>query len=239
VTEDYVAEFRSHGKAVKLAFADGEDHIANVVRNTGMFYEAEMLADIEARTFFGKYAVDAGAHVGNHTIFMSAIMGMKTISFEPNPASFTQLKNNVELNGLENLCDLRAVGLGSKPGKASQIDGASGNSGMSSIAPDRKGSVKVTTLDQELKNLPSLDVLKIDVEGWECDVLSGGRKVIAEHKPLIYIEVSEATFPQVRSFLAELGYVCWKRFNATPTLLFLPEERLTSAAGKTPETSLR
>jgi hypothetical protein len=49
---------------------------------------------------------------------------------------------------------------------------------------------------------------------------------LARHRPLLYVEIMQPSFEAVRAHLAHSGYICWKRFNATPTFLFLPSERL-------------
>jgi hypothetical protein len=91
------------------------------------------------------------------------------------------------------------------------------------------GDLPLLCLDDELENDARIDVIKIDVEGWELDVLRGAARVIEHHRPLIYVEASDGTFPDVRAFLAGGRYVCWKRFNATPTFLFMPNERLRAS----------
>ena len=81
-----------------------------------------------------------------------------------------------------------------------------------------------------MKNDGPIDVIKIDVEGWELDVLRGAARVIQQHRPLLYVEASDATFAPVRAYLVTCRYVCWKRFNATPTFLFMPNERLGASS---------
>ena len=98
--EGPAVDFKWDGKPVRLHFATEDDHIAKVVRNTKTFYEVEMLRDIRARLFFAKCAVDVGAHVGNHTVFFAHVLGLRTIAFEPNPASFRHLKANISANAL-------------------------------------------------------------------------------------------------------------------------------------------
>jgi hypothetical protein len=97
---------------------------------------------------------------------------------------------------------------------------------MARVEADANGDTPLLSLDDELKNEGPIDVIKIDVEGWELDVLRGAARVIQQHRPLLYVEASDATFAQVRAYLVTCRYVCWKRFNATPTFLFMPNERL-------------
>src|SRR6185437_3917126 len=66
-------------------------------------------------------------------------------------------------------------------------------------------AVRVTPLDA--LELPSCHLLKIDVEGWEADVLRGARATIARCRPIIYLENDRADQQAVLiALLAELGY---------------------------------
>lgn len=218
--------FTTQGKRVTLHFASAEDHIAKTIEATGGFYEAELLADVRSRLFFPRCAVDVGAHVGNHTLYFSKILGLKTIAFEPNAATFKLLAANVRENGVELQCRLRHAAVGAAAGRVHTIASTEANSGMSRVEIDADGDTPLLNLDDELKNDGPIDVIKIDVEGWELDVLRGAARVIQQHRPLLYVEASDATFAQVRAYLVTCRYVCWKRFNATPTFLFMPNERL-------------
>ena len=218
--------FTTQGKRVTLHFASAEDHIARTIEATGGFYEAELLADVRSRLFFPYCAVDVGAHVGNHTLYFSKILGLKTIAFEPNAATFKLLAANVRENGVELQCRLRHAAVGAAAGRVHTIASTEANSGMSRVEIDADGDTPLLNLDDELKNDGPIDVIKIDVEGWELDVLRGAARVIQQHRPLLYVEASDATFAQVRAYLVTRRYVCWKRFNATPTFLFMPNERL-------------
>jgi FkbM family methyltransferase len=218
--------FTAAGKHVTLHFASEQDHIARTIEATGGFYEAELLADVRSRLFFPHCAVDVGAHVGNHTLYFSMVLGLKTIAFEPNAATFELLQANVRENGVADKCRLRHAAVGAAPGRVHTIASAETNSGMARVEADTSGDTPLLSLDDELKNDVRIDVIKIDVEGWELDVLRGAARVIEQHRPLLYVEASDATFAQIRAYLVTCRYVCWKRFNATPTFLFMPNERL-------------
>jgi FkbM family methyltransferase len=232
MSENHDIVFTAAGKSLSLSFASAEDHIAQMVRQTGTFYEAEMLADARSRLFYPACAVDVGAHVGNHTVYFSHVLGTRTLAFEPNPVTFRHLEANVRENGLAELCALRNVAVGANSSTARAALASAENSGMATVELDPNGAVEVVALDDALQHEPRIDILKIDVEGWELDVLRGGARTLARHRPLIYVEVMEEKFDAVRDHLAAAGYQCWKRFNVTPTFLFLPRERL---AGDTRE----
>ena len=194
--------FTTQGKRVTLHFASAEDHIARTIEATGGFYEAELLADVRSRLFFPHCAVDVGAHVGNHTLYFSKILGLKTIAFEPNAATFKLLAANVRENGVELQCRLRHAAVGAAAGRVHTIASTEANSGMSRVEIDEDGDTPLLNLDDELKNDGPIDVIKIDVEGWEVDVLRGAARVIQQHRPLLY--VGRAMPPLPRSGLTSL-----------------------------------
>jgi FkbM family methyltransferase len=212
-------------KSFSLQFPHPDDHIARTIRHTGTFYEAEMLSDLQSRLFFPSVAVDIGAHVGNHTMFLAGVLNLTTYAFEPNPTHFALLRANVMANRLEERCTLYNVAVGAGPGHGVIDAGSVTNSGMSRVRPTSQGSVEIVSLDAVLAPLEQLDVLKMDVEGDEVEVLKGARQTLLRLRPISYIEITAENFAEARTLLAQYGYVCWKRFNATATFLFLPKER--------------
>ena len=225
-----IVDFKWEGRGISLRFPSADDHVAKIVRQTKAFYEMEMLLDVRSRLFFGSCAVDVGAHVGNHSVFFALALGMRTIAFEPNPDSFALLEENVAANGLGDMCELHEVGVGRHGGKARLVlDETGRNSSAARLEDDDTGEVEIVTLDESLRGAPQVDVIKIDVEGWENRVLQGGSETIARHRPILYVETWESNFAPVREVLGAMRYVCWKRFNYTPTFLFLPEERFRAS----------
>jgi FkbM family methyltransferase len=219
-------DIQAQGGIVHLRFPHENDHIATVIRQSGTFYEAEMLDDVRARLFFPVCAVDVGAHVGNHTTYFAKVLGLRTLSYEPNPVNFAHLVETIERNKLGDRCTLRNVAVGAVAGRSREGDHGGSNSGMARVVSDPDGAIEVVTLDGELVGEPRIDVVKIDVEGWELEVLQGARETLARHRPLVYVEAEQSTFESLCTDLRAAGYICWKRFNATPTFLFLPRERL-------------
>ncbi|MGD0893176.1 MAG: FkbM family methyltransferase [Terracidiphilus sp.] len=67
-------------------------------------------------------------------------------------------------------------------------------------------SVLSITLDWLLEQVSAPHILKIDVEGAECNVLRGAQRVLSEAQPVILIEVSEKSRDEVTELLVRLGY---------------------------------
>lgn len=221
-----IVQVHAGQKSFTLQFPHPDDHIARTIRQTGSFYEAEMLSDLQSRLFFPSVAVDIGAHVGNHTTFLAGVLNLTTHAFEPNPTHFSLLRSNVRANGLEGLCTLYNFAAGAGPGHGMIDGGSATNSGMSRVTPMSRGPVEIVSLDTVLAPLERLDVLKMDVEGSEVEVLKGAGLILLRLRPVCYIEITADNFGEARTLLSKYGYVCWKRFNATATFLFLPKERL-------------
>lgn len=66
------------------------------------------------------------------------------------------------------------------------------------------GGVKIISLDE--LNLPKVDFVKIDVEGFELEVLKGMKKVIADSSPTLYIEIFEKNISAANRLLENYGY---------------------------------
>jgi FkbM family methyltransferase len=126
--------------------------------------------------------VDVGAIVGAYSL-RAASHGMKVYSFEPNPENVKVLKRNAEINHLS--IDLLEYALGSAEGRAKM----SPNGALSRISVDGAVEVPIRTLDSF--DLPRADLLKVDVEGYELEVLNGARKTLARCHPTVFVEMHD------------------------------------------------
>lgn len=206
-----------------------EDHIQKIIKNSGNFYEIDMLQDIAKRTPKGSSIIDVGANIGNHSIYFGMFCDAgKVISFEPQPFVFDILSKNIKLNDLENKVRVFQLGIGSEQGHANLQVVDSKNLGMTKLSSDSKGKVEIVTLDDFFENnfeIDNVSVLKIDVEGMEIEVLKGAIKTIIKYKPFIYAEAGDhESYVKLDEFLSSYGYIKIDRFNATATYLFAPAE---------------
>lgn len=149
--------------------------------------------------------VDAGANIGNHTLYWAIERYAKKIySFEPVESTFEILKKNIELNHLEDVVEIFQVGLSDEETTGEISIYKADNIGGTNIAKSEKGKIKLITLDS-LKIKEKIDLIKIDVEGAEVEVLKGSIKTIKKYKPLIVVE-SFYNFKEVCEILEGLGY---------------------------------
>ncbi|MGA0610310.1 FkbM family methyltransferase [Caldimonas sp. KR1-144] len=204
----------------------GTDYIQKKLATDRTPYEQEMLEDIRSRVARGGLVLDIGANIGNHTLFLAAVAGCRVESFEPNPQLCAALRESIELNGLVGQVQLHETGLGRSAGMARFGVDTPENLGGQHLALG-EGELKVSMLDS-FSFGQRVDVIKLDVEGMEIDVLEGGRSLLERDRPLVYVECgTEAHYRRMSRWMAALNYTYWDTFNATPTHLFIPAERLS------------
>lgn len=124
---------------------------------------------------------DIGANIGSYTILASGHIGAKSFSFEPVPSTFFHLKNNVLINNLLDKVSAFNVGLGSEQGN---IEFTSSLDTVNHVAikgePDTI-KVPIETFDNVFENQKLPILLKIDVEGFETEVIKGASKALAQN----------------------------------------------------------
>lgn len=141
--------------------------------------------------------LDIGANVGAFTLkTLKNSTNLDVHAFEPNPIVFEKLKNNIKLNpSISDRCSLNMIGISNKIGELDFFWNKL-NSGGGSFSVNEKNTIKesieVTTIDDYVKinNLKKVKFIKIDVEGFEPQVLEGAIQTIRNQKPNFFIEVS-------------------------------------------------
>ncbi len=141
----------------------------------------------------GDLFVDAGANVGSYTL-LAASAGARCVSFEPLPATYQKLLANVGLNGWQSRVEAMNAGLGSVRGEMRFTVGEDTANHVAN-ADDRGPTtpVPVVTLDDTLAGQrPTL--IKIDVEGYETEVIRGAAKMLRERGPVaLIVEINDAS----------------------------------------------
>jgi FkbM family methyltransferase len=156
-----------------------------------------------------KCVVDVGANIGAFSLYQAMVKEAgSVIAFEPSPDAFVRLAKNVQINGLLNVRVVNAA-VGDKQGVLSFSEGRmSVNSKVS-----ENGSLKVPcmTLDTELSHIPSIDILKVDTEGYEMHVLQGASETLKKTKRI----ACELHYPEekqeIDSLLLPLGFYLVER----------------------------
>lgn len=122
--------------------------------------------------------VDVGANIGGYTVLASADREANTIAIEPGPSAFSRLIANIRINGIEDRVHALDVALGATPGV---VNFTSSLDTTNHVVIERENtatvSVNMDTLDNVLGNQSPV-LLKIDVEGFETEVLKGARQTL-------------------------------------------------------------
>ncbi|MGI8807502.1 MAG: FkbM family methyltransferase [Acidimicrobiales bacterium] len=141
----------------------------------------------------GNTVLDIGANVGIHTVTMAKLAGAgRVLAFEPHPQTVERLRANLALNGIDRT-EVVQVALLDRAGAVSLFDSNDSNRAMASLhAYDGWSSTSVEgmTLDDvlQVRAVPKVDVVKIDVEGFEPAVLEGARGMLARDRPALIFE---------------------------------------------------
>ncbi|WP_346351803.1 FkbM family methyltransferase [Oceanimonas sp. AH20CE76] len=212
-----------NNKLLKLHLPDNDDHIQKIIRTSNTFYEIDMLKSMDTFLAENSTFIDIGANIGNHTIYAAIKNNVKTVySFEPQPYVFNTLHKNICNNNLQRKVRAFNIGLSNKSGHIAMGDIDPNNLGMTKLNPNENGDIKVQRLDDIVKKEDYVSIIKIDVEGMECCVLEGAKETIIKNAPAIYIEATtQKEKEKIEEILKPLGYYEIKKFNATPTYLYL------------------
>jgi len=161
--------------------------------------------------------IDVGTKNGYVSLRMARLAhkGM-TLGFEPDPVNYQQSIDNLGLNTTNNLT-IHNIGLGDHRAEGRMEVRTVANRGGNRIARGTDGGAiaQIERLDDIVKamNAESVNLIKIDVEGYELNVLRGAVGVLSRNKPVLFIEVDEANLQDqgasaiaIVGFLEEHGY---------------------------------
>jgi FkbM family methyltransferase len=196
----------------ELPFTDDGDEQEILYHVHQREWRAQELAALEPLVGPGATVLDVGANLGFYSALFAAQVGPRgrVVAFEPSPRVFAKLRATIARNRLDQVVGVNC-GCGSAAGEAvlHQVSASTGSGSL--VAGAAAGeTVEIRRLDDipEARERPP-QLIKIDVEGFEPEVLAGARAILAEHRPLLYVELcGEYAESSVRSvaLLDELGY---------------------------------
>lgn len=137
--------------------------------------------------------VDVGANIGAYTILASKVVKSRSISFEPLPETIKRLRDQIQINEIHDLVTIKNKGVGDKNG---ELFFTNNNDTVNkvSLAGDVQNTTKVNvvTLDEELDKSGKY-FIKIDVEGFEYNVIQGGNDILSsENTSALIIELNDS-----------------------------------------------
>jgi FkbM family methyltransferase len=215
-----VAEFDYLQNHIRLFTFGPEEHISRLILTAGTFYELDLLKKAQEIYAPGTIIIDVGANIGNHTVFFAKVLGAKVYAFEPNQPAFSLLLENITANDLRSRVEARPVGIGAVASRGHAIPSEKGNMGQAKVIEDPRGAIEILPLDAVSIDGP-VGLIKIDVEGGECAVLRGARRLLKAHRPDVFLEAAnEELYKSALEIMLPLGYVPCGRYAWTPTYLF-------------------
>jgi len=188
----------------------------------------------------GDAAIDVGANMGFVAAILASIVGHegRVFCFEPAKRPFKKLQKMVAANELDQVLSFN-LGCGSEASSA-VLHSVSASSGNSSIVNESdKGRlserIEIVSLDSiAVLRERRIKLIKIDTEGYEPEVLAGGRELIQDHRPVIYSELGGGYLDSTQraiEILRELDYAVdhvldrdWQKVGRGADFAFLPRD---------------
>ena len=197
----------------------------------GINYHLDLSEVIDNKVFYGNWEpettamfkrllkqdmtfLDIGANMGYYTLLSGKIVGNKgrVIAFEPTSNGFERLETNVSLNKFKSV-EIEKLGLSNKNKKIKANLRSSWK--ISGLVEPEKETIDMMKLDNYLaiRKIGRVDFIKIDVDGYEYEVLKGAKKTLETYKPILYLEmghyenkIPQYTLKEVIDFVKELEY---------------------------------
>ena len=127
--------------------------------------------------------VDVGANVGAYTLLAAGVVGARSLAFEPVPTTVIRLRDQIAINHLDSRVEVHNAGVGRVPGELHFTNHQDTiNRVVLTGAGPNTSSVAVTTLDDALAAVFAAGdryFLKVDVEGFEYEVLAGAARTLS------------------------------------------------------------
>ena len=174
------------------------------------FFDRNLTNIIDSLLVTGMTFIDIGANCGTYTIYGAARVGRegRMIAIEAAPAISALLQETVAMNGSEHWCEVLRCAAGAEPGTLVLYTLAArqgGNTVLPEIAdvarevlgePVETVEIPCRMLDDIVaeRDLKQIDLIKIDAEGFEREVLLGGRATLMRYRPKLIIEWHNAFF---------------------------------------------
>ena len=182
----------------------------------GLFLEADLFRLLKKESV--QNIVDVGAFTGTMTLYFKGLFPKSTINaFEPTPQTFVQLQSTVS-----SLEGVHAINKGVGSRNETVLFKIFENGELNSFKtitndeaePLHSASVDIVTLDDYFAKKADIDILKIDVEGFELEVLKGAANLLANNKiGVILVEVGfvqddnrHTSFFDVKHMLESVGF---------------------------------
>jgi FkbM family methyltransferase len=176
--------------------------------------------------------IDVGANIGVYTVLASGVVGARTVSIEPIPPTYAELLVNIRLNDIADRVRSYNIGLGST-NDTLRFTPDLGTCNHVVTDSDLAGptiGVPVRPLDDVVGDeVPTL--IKVDVEGWESEVLAGAQATL-RHQSLLGLIVEMNSNEKHLTLNEQTVHDCLTRHSFYPYTYAPSARRLVAAAPK-------
>lgn len=184
------------GKTLHLEVARSDSHKLLWLEGERFVAERALLRALVAE---GGTVVDVGANVGYFALLFSQRVGPRgrIVCIEPDPDNLRELRRNVTANELSNV-QIVAAAAGVEKGVAGLRAGLN-----STVVDPSESDLRVDLCRIDDVAPAATSCLKVDVEGFEWEVLRGASRLIGEHAPALWLELHPDLLPR-RELVAEI-----------------------------------
>jgi FkbM family methyltransferase len=184
----------------------------------------------------GDCVVDIGANVGSHALPIAQLVGNKgfVFAFEPVPWAVRKLKKNISLNNFHNI-KIEQIALSDENQDAVSMRFRASFRVAAGQGVDNLGKInqewweecedvltRLQTLDSYIDEhqIPRVNLIKLDVDGFEGKVIRGGLRLLERDHPILIMEIAPAWLEMrgeraenLLGLLQDIGYKCYSELN--------------------------
>ena len=213
-----------------LPYYESEYIQQKILANRGYYEESELkyitsiVEDgIIGDSIKGRCVLDIGSNIGNHTLYFILECGASIVHcFEPMAKVISVLKKNLEINEVQNKVVLHQVGVGAQTSKACMRHFDRENMGSTELDYNDAGDISIVSID-DLCFSEDVVMIKIDVEGFEYEVIKGMKETLKKFRPYIMIEIRNIYFNPINDILKSIGY-WYIKIGVGINYLFIPSK---------------
>lgn len=156
-----------------------EPHLTNFVKICNKFFNLRNI-------------IDVGANFGYHSMLFSKESSGNVYAFEPQIQNFELLQTNIKNNSINNIIPFNNACGDVECNVNMPIIQTNNSVNMGDFTPNvgcdpnNFSVIKSVVLDD--MGITDIDLIKIDVQGWEKKVLIGAKNILAQYKPILIVE---------------------------------------------------